>query len=230
MIIEFDGLLIEVTRKPIKNINFRISRVDGSVKVSVPQKFSLKELAPILQQKKAWINSKFKASISSAQYKMSAPLQNGSLIPFLGQHYSLNIHRYCSSNTILINQNYIDYFADGDHSDFTIQTLLEHWYKIQLQTILPKLIAQWELIIPVQSSGYTVKKMSSRWGSCNIKTAKICLNLNLIKKPLICLEYVLVHELIHILEPSHNHRFYQLMDHYMPLWKEHRRLLEHGHV
>lgn len=99
-------------------------------------------------------------------------------------------------------------------------------HREQMKALLPPLFEKWEAIIDVKANAWGIKAMKTRWGSCNTIKKRIWINLHLIHKPRICLEYVLVHELVHLLEPSHNKRFYALMTEFMPEWKEHKRLLE----
>lgn len=96
----------------------------------------------------------------------------------------------------------------------------------QMKAILPPLFEKWEVIIGVKAHEWGVKAMKTRWGSCNTVKKRIWINLHLIHKPRVCLEYVLVHELVHLLEASHNKRFYALMTEFMPDWKAHRQLLK----
>lgn len=103
---------------------------------------------------------------------------------------------------------------------------LQNWYRKQMQLLLPALIQKWEPIIGVSVQAWGIKSMKTRWGSCNVVAKRIWLNLNLIKKPLVCLEYVLVHEMVHLLEANHSKRFYAHMNRLMPQWKEHQHLLE----
>lgn len=103
--------------------------------------------------------------------------------------------------------------------------LMREWYRAQLKAILPDLIQQWESIIGVYASSWGVKRMTSKWGACNVDAKRIWLNLELAKKPKICLEYIIVHELIHLHERHHNQRFIQLMNRHMPMWRQHRKTL-----
>lgn len=106
------------------------------------------------------------------------------------------------------------------------QDMPTNMHREQMRSLLPELIQKWETIIGVQINAWRIRIMKSRWGSCNPTQGRICLNLHLINYPLICLEYVIVHELVHILEPSHNKRFYALMTQFMPEWKQYKTLLK----
>jgi predicted metal-dependent hydrolase len=100
--------------------------------------------------------------------------------------------------------------------------ILNAWYRCQLQNQLPGLLAQWEPVVGVQAAECRIKRMKTRWGTCNITARRIWLNLELAKKPPECLEYILVHELVHLHERHHNERFRTLMDRYLPSWRLHR--------
>jgi hypothetical protein len=105
------------------------------------------------------------------------------------------------------------------------QDTLERWYREQIRSEVPKLIDRWEKHLGVKVERFFVQRMKTRWGSCNPATASIRLNTDLAKKPIQCLEYIVVHEMMHMLEPTHNARFIALMDRYMPQWQERRQLL-----
>jgi predicted metal-dependent hydrolase len=105
------------------------------------------------------------------------------------------------------------------------QAVVEDWYREQVKTAVPPLLARWEPRLGVRVERFHVRQMKTRWGSCNPKARTIRLNTELARKPPELLEYLVVHELVHLLEPTHNARFYALMDRYMPDWKVHRRTL-----
>ena len=105
------------------------------------------------------------------------------------------------------------------------QEILDRWYREQLRLEVPKPIARWEQHLGVTIERFFVCRMKTRWGSCNPATSSIRLNTDLAKKPAQCLEYIVVHEMMHLLEPTHNARFIALMDRYMPQWQERRQLL-----
>ena len=104
-------------------------------------------------------------------------------------------------------------------SDEEKQDVVEGWYREQLKQAIPSFISKWEPLIGVKVERFFVRKMKTKWGSCNSKARSIRLNTDLAKKPLECLEYIVVHEMIHLLEPTHNSRFVALMDRFMPKWQ-----------
>ena len=105
------------------------------------------------------------------------------------------------------------------------QAVVEQWYREQVKKAVPPLIAKWEPVIGVKVERFFVQRMKTKWGSCNPGTATIRLNTDLAKKPRECLEYIVVHEMVHLLEPTHNARFVALMDRFMPQWRFYREQL-----
>lgn len=104
-------------------------------------------------------------------------------------------------------------------SDVRKQEILEAWYRERLKEAVPELIAKWEPLIGVKVERFFVQRMKTKWGSCSPKSKSIRLNTELAKKPLECLKYIVVHEMVHLLEPTHNTRFITLMDRFMPKWR-----------
>ena len=105
------------------------------------------------------------------------------------------------------------------------QAIVEAWYRDQLRQAVPSLIAKWEPVIQVKVERFFVQRMKTKWGSCSPAAKGIRLNTELAKKPRECLEYIVVHEMVHLLEPKHNSRFLALMDQFMPKWQHCRELL-----
>jgi hypothetical protein len=104
--------------------------------------------------------------------------------------------------------------------------VLNEWYRQQLKARIPSLLDRWEPIIGKQTSTWGIKKMKTKWGSCNIDQKRIWLNLELAKKPIDCLKYVLVHELVHLLERNHGEQFKTYMDSLLPRWRQTRDTLK----
>lgn len=229
MIIDIDDIPVEIVKKSVKRINLRIYPPDGRVKVSAPLKCSDKLLLQYLQEKSTWIRA-HRDRILSRPHALPQALQTGATIPFLGNDYFLTIVEHHGPAQIKIIDSIMYCYSKPGASDEQRQAILTRWYKKAMEALLPDLITQWERIIPVQAAQWGVKQMKTRWGSCNTRAKRIWLNLNLIKKPQACLEYVLVHELVHLLEASHNQRFYALMTQYMPSWRTHQLTLEGSHV
>lgn len=219
-IAEFD---IHLSRKHIKNVILRIDR-HGNVKVSAPMRCSLDFIQQFLHKKQDWIRTN-RARLSQQPLPSSLSFESGEEHLFLGQPYVLKVHEYAEKNSIIIEGNYLCCYVKSPATQADKRTLISQWQRQQMQLLLPALFQKWQAIIGVQVHQWGIRTMKTRWGSCNTTKKRICLNLHLIQYPLVCLEYVVVHELVHLLEASHNQRFYALMTAYMPNWKEFRNLL-----
>lgn len=224
MVIEMDNISIEIVRKPIKHVYLRVSTSTGKVSVSAPLRLPLAAIQAQLDAKRAWIH---KAHARAMAREGSSPLtmEHGEQHYFLGKSYSLVVHPVAHLKGIIIEETCIHGFFSAQ-SVAERKALLHAWYKQQMQALVPDLIKKWEPIIGVSVYAFGVKSMKTRWGSCNVVAHRIWLNLNLIQKPLVCLEYVLVHEMVHLLEANHSKRFYALMTRFMPQWREHQKQLE----
>lgn len=221
---------IDVQRKRIKHLYLGVSRDDGRLKVSAPLRVSDAALAAFVLSKQHWIN-KQRTNLRALQVKSAhAELQYVSGEPhfYRGDRYHLNVIHEKSSPRVAIRDNqYLDIYIHESTSKDQRRKLLSQWYRHELKQLVPPLIEKWQPVMGVKVKEWQIKQMKTRWGSCNIAAQRIWLNLELIKKPAICLEYVVVHELVHLLESSHNARFKSYMDRFMPNWREHKRLLNH---
>lgn len=224
MMIELDDLIVHVSRKHIKNMYLRVHSSTGEVSISAPLKLSIDAIKNHLLTKRAWIHAA-RARIATRVQPRPLLMEAGEKHLFLGEAYDLVIHPGLHPKGIVIEGRlmhcFLQSYALEDRTQF-----LQNWYRKQMQLLLPTLIQKWEPIIGVSVQAWGIKSMKTRWGSCNVVAKRIWLNLNLIKKPLVCLEYVLVHEMVHLLEANHSKRFYAHMNRLMPQWKEHQQLLE----
>lgn len=223
--LEIDGILIEILRKPIKNMHLRIYPPDGKVIISAPLKLRLDLIRSQVEARRDWIHTQ-RARLRARPIIAPTTLESGELHYFLGKSYSLTVHQSTSFMNIIIDKESMHCFIKPNTTLIEKQILLQNWYKQQMKEQLPTLIAKWEPIINVKISAWGIRVMKTRWGSCNTSKGRISLNLNLIKKPLACLEYVLVHEMVHLLEASHNKRFYAFMDQFLPHWRDTQKQLE----
>lgn len=222
-IISIAGFDIHISRKRIKNVILRIDR-QGNVKVSAPMRCSLDFIQQFLYKKQDWITTN-QARLSQQPLPSSPSFESGEEHLFLGQTYVLKVHEYAEQNSIVMEGNHLCCYVKSQATQEVRRALISHWQRQQMQLLLPELFQKWQATIGVQVNQWVIRAMKTRWGSCNTTKKRICLNLHLIQYPLVCLEYVVVHELVHLLEASHNQRFYALMSTYMPEWKEFRDLL-----
>ena len=216
--LEFDGLTIAIHRKPIKNLHLRIYPPDGEVRVSAPLRLSLEKISHQIESRREWIHTQ-RLRIQSRPIKPEPVIETGASHLFLGQIYLLALNETANKQGIALTGNLLQLSLKPNTSVETREAMLETWYRKQMMALLPDLITKWQAVIGVHVAEWGIKKMRTRWGSCNIRAHRIWLNLALIKKPVACLESVLVHEMVHLLEASHNARFYALMDKFMPEWR-----------
>ncbi|MGD0779061.1 MAG: SprT family zinc-dependent metalloprotease [Candidatus Solibacter sp.] len=138
----------------------------------------------------------------------------------MGQRYHLNVVVQNGPGCVAIrNQRKIDLFVRAGSDTAQRERVVHSWYRQQLKALIPPLIAQWEAAMGVRVAEWGVKQMKTKWGAGNIEARRIWLNLELAKKPVQCLEYIIVHEMAHLLERHHNDRFTKLMDSFLPQWR-----------
>lgn len=221
------GISINVTRKNIRNIHLRVCQPDGHVRVSAPQRMSLKAVHAFVASKFEWVVH-HRERITTQKRPPPLQFSDGEEHPLWGQFYPLNIIEKNAAPMATWDARTIYLqIRPGTVEVSARAAVLETLYRAHAKAALPDLIAKWEPKMNVRAKDVLVRKMKSRWGSCNTRTHHIRFSSELAKKPPECLEYVVVHELAHLLEPSHNRRFYALMDQFMPNWKQCRETLNH---
>lgn len=223
--IKVSDLVVEVVRKPIKNLHLGVYPPAGRVRVAVPLAIKNESVRLAIVGKLGWIKrqqAKFEAQPRQSRREMV----NGESHYFLGRRYRLRvIESNTGTRTLLRNTSIMELHVQPGATVEQRSRVLQGWYRETLKRKIPVLLKKWEPIISVEASEWGIKKMKTRWGSCNAKAGRIWLNLELAKKPLRCLEYILVHELIHLLERRHNERFLKLMNQFMPRWHSHKEAL-----
>lgn len=222
--LEIDGVQAEITWKKIKNCYIRLLPPDGRVQISAPHRMSNKAVKALFLERLDWIRSKQK-TIQARPVQPQRQYLDGEEHFYLGKPYQLQLqHSYRKRQPTISGEALFLYLKSQGTAEYRA-SILDSWYRQQLEKIIPPLLKKWQPILGVKASEWRIRKMKTRWGTCNTVAKRIWLNLELIKKPLECIEYVLVHELVHLLEPSHNKRFYDLMDHYLPGWQKQRKML-----
>ncbi|MBF0120599.1 MAG: M48 family metallopeptidase [Desulfobacterales bacterium] len=223
--ITVNNITIDVVRKDIKNIHLAVYPPSGKVRIAVPLKVNEDSIRLFAISKLGWIKrqqQKFKEQerIPQREYK------NRESHYFQGKRYLLNIiEAYAPPKIILKNKTYIDLYIRPETPTVKRHEIMNEWYRHQFKDQIPEIIEKWENKLKVKINGWQVKIMKTKWGSCNIEKKRILLNLELAKKPLYCLEYVIVHEMIHLLERHHNEKFLYHMDTFLPNWKQLKREL-----
>lgn len=220
--IEVSNLTINVTRKRIKNLHLAVHPPDGEVRISAPLHLDDESVRLFAISRLNWIK-KNQAKIIAQPRQSQRKFVSGESHYFQGQRYLLNvIERDRAPEVKLRNKTYIDLYVREGSSEEKRREVLRNWYRQHLKTEIPKLIHKWEKIMQVKVKDWGVKRMKTKWGTCNIQAQRIWLNLELAKQPPSCLEYVVVHEMTHFFERYHNERFHQLLDQFLPHWQRDR--------
>jgi predicted metal-dependent hydrolase len=167
----------------------------------------------------AWIKRQ-QAKYQDQERQSAREYVSGESHYYQGNRYLLNVVYHDAPPKVVIrNKTTLDLFVRTGSDTAQRERVLLAWYRQQLKHMIPPLIAKWEAIIGVEIADWGVKQMKTKWGSCNIEARRIWLNLELIKKPAHCLEFIMVHEMVHLLERNHNDRFIAHMDQFMPQWR-----------
>ena len=219
-------LTVKVIRKPIKRLNLAVYPPDGRVRISVPKEVDDETVRLAVISKYGWIKQKIKA-IENRSRQSPKELINGKRQYYLGQEYLLKVD-YCEEplSVEIKNKRSLILHINEDTGIEQCKNLLIEWYRWKMKQILPGIVRKWEGKTDLQVQSYRIKRMKTIWGSCNAAHRRIWLNLELIKRPVICLEYVVVHEMVHFLEYYHNAQFMAHMDRFLPQWKTIKKELD----
>ena len=211
-----------VARKAVKTVHLSVYPPDGKVKMSVPIFLGNEAIRNSVISRLTWIRKQQERFRNQAR-QSKREMVDGESIYWLGQRYRLNIIE--SPRSFFVRQDrigFIDLYYKRESSSERREGILYEWYRKQLKMIIPGLLAKWEPVIGVHADDWGVKRMKTRWGTCNTRAKRVWINLELAKKSQNCIEYVIVHELVHLLERSHDARFKALMTRFMPLWRQYR--------
>lgn len=220
--ITVSGLNVEVVRKNIKNLHLGVYPPLGRVRVAAPLAVSDDAVRLAVVGKLGWIKrqrAKFQAQPRQSQRRMVS----GESHYFMGRRYRLRIVEGSTPMRVALRGNAaMDLFVRPETSTGRREELLQAFYRAELKKLIPTMLDKWQPILRVEVNAWGIKKMKTKWGTCNIAARRVWLNLELAKKPIQCLEYILVHELVHLIERHHNDRFRGLMDQHLPQWQAHR--------
>jgi len=220
-----NGIDVQIVRKDIKNLHLAVYPPEGHVRVAVPQHVSDDNVRLAVVSKLSWIK-KQQQDFKEQPRQSERLFVSGECHYFFGKRCRLElIERNGKHEISLLKSGRLKMFVRPGTSIESKGKLINEWYRSELKKQLPELLDKWQSIIGKQVSTCGIRKMKTKWGSCNIEKLHIWLNLELAKKPLECLEYILVHEMVHLLERKHNEKFKILMDSYLPAWRLYRKTL-----
>ncbi|MEL7195968.1 MAG: SprT family zinc-dependent metalloprotease [Bacteroidota bacterium] len=212
---------IDVNRKNIKNIHLSVNPPDGGVRISAPVHTDPEVIRLFAISKLAWIKKHIKG-FQEQQRETPRTLVNGESHYFQGNRYLLEVVETQGTHRVEISGKKLKLFVRPSTSMENRARVLREWYRQYLKQEIPPIIEKWTPIMEVDVKDWGIKLMRTKWGACNVDVGRIWLNLHLAKKPPICLEYIIVHEMVHLLERHHNNHFIALMNHFMPHWRLHR--------
>lgn len=221
-----DGLAVEIVRKPIKRLRLVVLPPDGRVRVSVPRRTPDAVVRAFVAEHRDWIVAKRRVVVHRARLR-TPEMTDGAEHRVWGERRILRVHEQPGRASVATDDagGLILHVVPGTSPEQR-RAVLERWQRAELAAAVPGLIERWEPVIGHRVAEWRIRKMRTRWGSCNPRARRIWLSLELATRAPECLEYVLVHEMVHLLEASHDARFYRLMDGFMPGWRRHRAKLD----
>jgi hypothetical protein len=223
--IAVSGIAVEVVRKDIKNLHLGDYPPSGRVRVAASLVVSDEAVRLAVIDKLGWIKRQ-RAQFAAQPRQSEREMVNGESHYFLGRRYRLRVHQQDGpARVALRGVASIDLFVRAGTTIEKREAVLLDCYRISLRSVIADLMAHWQPNLGVQVADWGIRKMKTKWGSCSVGARRIWLNLELAKKPLQCLEYIVVHELGHFLERNHTERFTALMDRHLSDWRIRREVL-----
>ena len=222
--IELGDIVVDVVQKDIKNVYLSVYPPAGRVRITVPEHMNLDTVRVFAVSKIAWIQKQQRKLRDQERETFREYLDRESHYVW-GKRYLFKIVEADGAPAVELKARKMILRIRPSTSAEAREAIVSKWYREQLKVAISDLLAKWEPIIGVRVERFFVQKMKTKWGSCNTNRRSIRLNTDLAKKPKFCLEYILVHELTHLLERTHNHRFTALMDQFMPQWRDYREML-----
>jgi hypothetical protein len=226
--ITIHGLPVEVVRKAIKNLHLGVYPPHGRVRVAAPLAISDDAVRLAVVGRLGWIKRQ-QAKFLSQSRQSQREMVRGESHFFLGRRYRLCVIEHEGAGRVMLrNASTMDIYVRPETSAPQREKILLRWYREQLKALIPPLLEKWQPALGVQLAKWGIKRMKTKWGTCNAEARRIWLNLELAKRPVQCLEYIVVHELAHLLERHHNDRFTGLLDQCLPRWRTLRQELGEG--
>lgn len=213
------GLSVEIVHKQIKNLHLGVYPPDGRVRVAAPTAMSSDAVRLAVVSRLGWIKRQ-RAKFQSQPRQSERAYISGESHYFLGQRYRLNLVEGARSGSVRVkNRRTLELCVRSISDREARERVFLAWYRVELKSRLGPLVEKWAATLGIPVPHWGVKRMKTNWGTCSIDAKRVWINLELAKKPPHCLEYIVVHELVHFLERNHTDRFVAHMDHYLPPWQ-----------
>lgn len=217
--ITVSDLEIEVIKKDIKNIHLSVHPPNGRVRLAAPSPTDEDTIRLFVISKLNWIKKQQRELLT--QERLSArEFVSGESHYFFGDRYLLNVMKTTGKQHVeVVGKKTMNLYVRDASTALQMERVMNEWYRDELKKVIPHYIEKWEKEMAVHVKDWGIKRMKTKWGSCNIDAQRIWVNLELAKKPPHCLEYVIIHEMVHLLERHHNKRFRAYMDRFLPNWR-----------
>jgi len=222
--IKLGDIPVDVVLKDIKNVHLSVHPPTGRVRISAPKRMSIDTIRVFAISKLDWIKQQ-QTKLREQERETPREYVDRESHYVWGKRYLLTVCESDEPPSIELKRSRMVLRRRPGTDERRRQALVEAWYREQIKQAVPPLLARWQPLMGVSVERFFVQRMKTKWGSCNHKGRTIRLNTELAKKPAECLEYIVVHELVHLLEPTHNARFVAQMDRFMPKWQFHRQVL-----
>lgn len=223
-VLDLGELHAEVTRKAIKHVHLSVLPPVGKVRVAAPQGMPLDTIRLFVISKLSWIRSQ-QRKLQAQERETPREYLNKESHYLWGKRYLLEISHADAAPNVSLTPRKLKLQVRPGADQARCEEVLDGWYRQQVRDAVPALLEKWEPLLKVKAQRVFVQRMKTKWGSCTPESGYVRLNTDLAKKPMECLEYIVVHELVHLLEPTHNQRFIDLMDLYLPHWQQLRKQL-----
>jgi predicted metal-dependent hydrolase len=222
--ITLGDIVADVILKDIKNVHLSVYPPNGHVRISAPERMSIDNVRAYAVSKLRWIKQQQK-KLQAQERITPREYVDGESHYVWGKRYRLKVVESFDGVGVSIRGSSLVLRVRPGTEIARREEVVESWLRAQVKPVIAELISKWEPKLGVTVDAFRVQRMKTKWGSCSPSRQAIRLNTELAKKPIECLEYIVVHEMVHLLEPSHNQRFIALLDHHMPKWHHHRDAL-----
>lgn len=222
--IQLGDIGVDVVRKDIKNVHLSVHPPTGRVRIAAPERMSLDTVRVFAIAKLPWIRRQQRKLQEQERETRREYIDRESHYVW-GKRYLLKVVEADQAPSVELNHGRMILRVRPGADTAKRQAILDEWHREQVRKAVPPLIEKWERLMGVGVRRVFVQRMKTKWGSCNHRVGSIRLNTDLARKPRECLEYIVVHEMAHLREPTHNERFMALMEQFMPKWQSHREAL-----
>ena len=221
--LNISGIPVEINKKNIKNMRLYVKPPNGDVMVSAPLEMTNDTIERFVLSKVSWIKKQI-AKFYNQQQQSERGYLSGETLYVWGNQYNLQV-KTGKKNTVSLSGDTAILTTRRKSTAEQRKKIVNEWYRELLIAEIEQLLPKWEKRTNLKITSWQTRNMTSRWGSCKPKTGKILFNIQLAKKPPECLEYIILHELLHLVEKRHNEKFKMLLGKFMPTWKKVKKLL-----